>query len=91
MIEQNGSYKIRMNNYTSIYQILSEGGPIDINISKRVHSLDRVYVSFFRPILETRAVINIRQSLHLKEYNFFYSPALHADDATIKYNSSIDI
>ena len=47
MTQENGSYKIPINNYTSIYQTLLSSGPIDINISKSVHSLDRVYVSFF--------------------------------------------
>ena len=46
MTQENGSYKIPINNYTSIYQTLLSNGPIDLNISKSVHSLDRVYVSF---------------------------------------------
>ncbi len=46
MTQENGSYKIPINIYTSIYQTLQNSGPIDINISKSVHSLDRVYVSF---------------------------------------------
>ena len=60
-------------------------GPIDINISKSVHSLDRVYVSFFRPLSDTRAVITIAESLYLKEYNFFYSTALYANAAGIRF------
>ena len=43
---ESGSYKIPINHYTSVCQTLQNVGPIDINISKSVHSLDRVYVSF---------------------------------------------
>ena len=70
MIQENGSYKIPINNYTSIYQTLQNVGPIDINISKSVHSLDRVYVSFFRDISDTRTVAKIGQSVYLKQYSF---------------------
>ena len=87
--QENGSYKIPINHYTSIYQTLQNVGPIDINISKSVHSLDRVYVSFFRPLSDTRTVAKIGQSASLKEYKFFYSTASFSD--TLRYNSSNDI
>ena len=66
--QENGSYKIPVNHYTSIYQTLQNVGPIDINISKSVLSLDRVYVSSFRPLSDTRTAAKIGQSAYLKEY-----------------------
>ena len=56
MTQENGSYKIPINIYTSIYHTLQSSGPIHINISKSVHSLDRVYVSFYIPPMETTLI-----------------------------------
>ena len=86
---ENGSYKIPINHYTSIFQTLQNPGPIDINISKSVHSLDRVYVSFYRPALDTRTEVKFEQAVFLKQYNLFYSPASYED--SLNYNSSNDV
>ena len=91
MTQENGSYKIPINVFTSIYQTLQSKGPIDINISKSVHSLDRVYVSFYTKPLETTGIPNkIRQAIYLKEFNYFFSPAVQ-NDAVCRYGSSTDI
>ena len=71
MTQENGSYKIPINNYTSIYQTLQNSGPIDINISKSVHSLDRVYVSYYiEPTGGQRIPAQVAQQVHSKQYNF---------------------
>ena len=88
MTQENGSYKIPINNYTSIYQTLLSSGPIDINISKSVHSLDRVYVSFFTT-KRTRFPSQLRYQSYLKQFNFFYSAAMRSDE--IAYNPENDI
>ena len=90
MTQENGSYKIPINNYTSIYQTLQNAGPIDIKISKSVHSLDRVYVSYYiEPNAGQRIPAQVAQQVHLKQYNFFYSPA--SFPTNIRYNSDNDI
>jgi len=69
---------------------LQNSGPIDINISKSVHSLDRVYVSYYiEPNGGQRIPAQLAQQVHLKQYNFFYSPALFSD--FLRYNSENDI
>jgi len=88
MTRENGSYKIPINNYTSIYQTLFKG-PIDINISKSVHSLDRVYVSFFQSD-KTRIPFQLKYQSYLKPFNFFYSPAVVGITTTL-YNPTNDI
>ena len=90
MTQENGSYKIPINNYTSIYQTLQNPGPIDINISKSVHSLDRVYVSYYiEPNGGQRIPVQVARQVHLKQYNFFYSPASFTTN--LRYNSDNDI
>ena len=90
MTQENGSYKIPINNYTSIYQTLQNTGPIDINISKSVHSLDRVYVSYYiEPNGGQRIPVQVAQQVHLKQYIFFYSPASFTTN--LRYNSDNDI
>jgi hypothetical protein len=86
--QENSSYKIPINNYTSLYQTLLNTGPIDINISKSVHSLDRVYVSFFRDLSTSNKGDPIVKNVYLKEYNCFYSPA---SNALLRYDPAFDI
>ena len=88
MTQENGSYKIPINIYTSIYQTLQNSGPIDINISKSVHSLDRVYVSFFRDLLNSNKGDMIAKNVYLKEYNCFYSAA---SNTLLRYDPTFDI
>lgn len=88
MTQENGSYKIPINNYTSIYQTLLTNGPIDINISKSVHSLDRVYVSFYTTNT-SRFPSKLRFQSYLKPFNFFYSAAFRED--MLAYNPNNDI
>jgi len=90
MTQENGSYKIPINNYTSIYQTLLSNGPIDINISKSVHSLDRVYVSFYTTKI-TRIPQQLRFQCYLKQFNFFYSAAMRSDSLAPLYNPNNDI
>ena len=72
MTQENGSYKIPINAFTSIYQTLQNKGPIDINISKSVHSLDRVYVSYYSKPLETTEIpVKIKEAIYLKAFNYF--------------------
>jgi len=87
--QENSSYKISINNYTSLYQTLLNTGPIDINISKSVHSLDRVYVSFFRDLSTSNKGDPIVKNVYLKEYNCFYSPASNA--SSLRYDPAFDI
>ena len=83
-------YKIPINVFTSIYQTLQSKGPIDINISKSVHSLDRVYVSYFIPPEEaTNLPDKLMKQVYLKQFNFFFSPAVLDD--LLRYNSETDI
>ena len=67
MTQENGSYKIPINVFSSIYQTLQSKGPIDINISKSVHSLDRVYVSYYTPPSQTTDIPGIiKETIYLK-------------------------
>ena len=88
MTQENGSYKIPINNYTSIYQTLTSSGPMDINISKSVHSLDSVYVSFYTTNL-SRTPQQLRLQSYLKQFNFFYSAATRA--GSLGYNPNNDL
>ena len=90
MTQENGSYKIPRNVFTSIYQTLQSIGPIDINISKSVHSLDRVYVSYYIPPDEaTQSPDQLIKQVYLKPYTFFYSPT--ANGPALRYHASTDI
>ena len=90
MTQENGSYKIPINVYTSIYQTLLSKGPIDINISKSVHNLDRVYVSYYlNPSEAPDLPPKLGKQVYLKPFNFFYSPAVAGD--LLRYQSSTDI
>ena len=90
MTQENGSYKIPINVYTSIYQTLLSKGPIDINISKSVHSLDRVYVSYYIPPNDATGLPSkLTKQVYLKPFNFFASPAINGD--LLRYGSSTDI
>ncbi len=91
MTQENGSYKIPINVFTSIYQTLLSKGPIDINISKSVHSLDRVYVSFYsNPLTTTGIPTKIKEGIYLKEFNYFFSPAVQ-NDPFCRYQASTDV
>ena len=58
MTQENESYKIPINVFTRIYQTLQSTGPIGINVSTSVHSLDRIYVSYFIPPEEAAVLPN---------------------------------